>query len=641
MPEKLAEAFVELKLKVDELEKGLKKAEKKTESSAKRMAKSAAKIAIAFTAVAATIGAVMGAKLVEIASDFEETEAKFKTVFEGLESKARSFSDELVASFGVSTREAQFFLSSIQDLLVPMGIASDKAADLSFETVKLATDLGSFNNLPTAQVLADMQSALVGNFETMKKYGVVLNETVIKQRALELGLGDATGKVNAAEKAQIALMLITESSAAAIGDFARTSDGFANTLKIVKARLEDAAGEMGKALLPAAKELLTITLKLIPVMLDFARAVGLDGRTATQKLIKEIEVLKNRQGELLQSLRSLSPQTELYAARVLALKNVSNKLEAAQKKVNEESGKNKDIVTKNIVAIEKLNVTTDKAKNSGKELEKTFTETWDSFAEGAKFAADTANDQFTAMAQAGRDFTSGFRRELSSTFVDAMKGDLGTAEEIFNKFGGVVVGVIANMAAEWVVATIATNGFAVAAQLAWASTLGPIVLVIAAIAVVANNFDAIKEKFDAFFIAIGDVIGFLFQMFKDIAIKMKEVWTGGEKGTGETALGINVPFVKFADGGIGEGFDPGIIRQPTFNAGGSQLAGEAGPEAIVPLKNGAIPVSMSGGGGASTITLVLKAGDDVMAAIASGLEAMSEDGRLKLDKSAIHDRAAI
>jgi len=193
-------------------------------------------------------------KALKTASDYEEAANKFNVVFSGMEARAHKFRDELVAGFAMSRTEATTFLSSIQDLLVPMGVAKDRATDLSFEVVKLAADLGSFNNLSTAQVIADIQSALVGNFETMKKYGVVLNETVLKQEAMNQGVWNGKGMIDAATKSQLAYDLIVRSSTAAMGDMARSADSYANTQKRTKARIEDATKELAEGFLPIAAD---------------------------------------------------------------------------------------------------------------------------------------------------------------------------------------------------------------------------------------------------------------------------------------------------------------------------------------------------------------------------------------------------
>ncbi|MEA3346959.1 MAG: hypothetical protein U9Q21_02580 [Candidatus Auribacterota bacterium] len=179
------------------------------------------------------------------ASALEEATSKFNVVFDGVSEKAQEMSDTLVSAYAMSRRESMQSLSSIQDLLVPMGMASDAAADMSGEIVKMAADLGSFNDLPTASVMQDIQSALVGNFETMKKYSVTLNETVIRERALADGLITGKERIDALTKAQTAFKIITEKSAFAVGDMERTAEGWANQQKKLNARWEDFKAGIG------------------------------------------------------------------------------------------------------------------------------------------------------------------------------------------------------------------------------------------------------------------------------------------------------------------------------------------------------------------------------------------------------------
>ncbi len=230
---------------------------KNAKASTSSMGGSLNKLKQHWMAVTAAVGATLYAitKFIDAASNLQEVNSKFNVVFESQIALAKEWAKELVDSYAMSTREAKEYLASTQDLLVPMGMASDKAGILSSEIVKLSADLGSFNNLPTAQVMADIQSALVGNYETMKKYGVVLNATVIQEEALAMGLARTKDALTAADKAQAAYKLMVEGSKAAIGDLARTSDSYANIKKKLKSRIEDVVAALGKGLLPVASDI--------------------------------------------------------------------------------------------------------------------------------------------------------------------------------------------------------------------------------------------------------------------------------------------------------------------------------------------------------------------------------------------------
>ncbi len=249
------ELIVAIRAKATDFIKGVADAEKKTRRFETAVNNAVKGAGLAFVALGAT--ATVGiAKAISAASDLEETTSKFNTVFQGQEDIAASWSAALVDSYAMSTREARFYLSSVQDLLVPMGMQANAAGELSNEIVKLSADLGSFNNLPTSQVMEDIQSALVGNYETMKKYGVVLNATVVQEKALAMGLAETKAELTAGQKAQASYALMVEGSQAAIGDMARTSEGYANQLKKLQAQAEDVATTFGDALLPMATETL-------------------------------------------------------------------------------------------------------------------------------------------------------------------------------------------------------------------------------------------------------------------------------------------------------------------------------------------------------------------------------------------------
>ncbi len=230
----------------------------------------------------AVVGAAVGAaavagiiKLTGVASDLEETTAKFNTVFKNQIGLAEEWSRKLVESYGVSTEESKRFLGSIQDLLVPMGLQSDVAAKLSNEVVKLSVDLGSFNNMPTEKVMLDIQSALVGNFETMKKYGVVLNATKIEQHIMNQNLVESKKDITQAMKAQAAYELIVKGSEAALGDFNRTSDGYANQVKIMTAKMDDLAAKLGTIFIPIMKDIVSIITKdILPIFEDWIENMG-------------------------------------------------------------------------------------------------------------------------------------------------------------------------------------------------------------------------------------------------------------------------------------------------------------------------------------------------------------------------------
>ncbi len=247
-------------------------------------------VAVGAFAVAAGIALKkVSGEAIKAASDLEETTAKFVTVFGSQAEEMDKVTQELRKGYAMSTEEARKNLAAVQDLLVPMGMNKKEAAGLSSEIVKLTADLGSFNNLPTADVMRDVQSALTGEFQTMKKYGVVLNAANVEQEVFNLGLAKTKDDITAADKAQAAYNLVVKGSQAAIGDMSRTQDSYANVTKKTQALQKDFLAALGKQFLPMATQ---AKQKLIE-WAEASGGVGEKARTVAIFIVQGMKAITN------------------------------------------------------------------------------------------------------------------------------------------------------------------------------------------------------------------------------------------------------------------------------------------------------------------------------------------------------------
>ncbi len=220
---------------------------------------------------------------IQAASDFQEVSAKFDTVFKDQADSVREWAETFADSVGRASSDQLAFLATIQDTLVPLGFARGAAADMSKQVVELATDLSSFNNLPTDQVIRDIQSALVGNTETLRKYGVVANQAAIEQEALTSGVWDGEGALTAQEKAAAIMNLTLAGTVDAQGDAERTADSFANTQRRLQSELTELKISLGE----------TTTQGLRPFIAALADTVGEmnEARDAAKELAEAYEAV--------------------------------------------------------------------------------------------------------------------------------------------------------------------------------------------------------------------------------------------------------------------------------------------------------------------------------------------------------------
>ena len=143
-----------------------------------------------------------GAALVKFGGDIEEMQSKSNAVFGAFATQVRTDLAEFGSEVGRSRFELEEMASSIQDTFVPMGFARGEASKLSVELTKLATDVASFNNAQDKDVMAAFQSALVGNHETVRRFGIVITEASLQQEAYALGLAKTGEELRLKQKSK-------------------------------------------------------------------------------------------------------------------------------------------------------------------------------------------------------------------------------------------------------------------------------------------------------------------------------------------------------------------------------------------------------------------------------------------------------
>ena len=251
-----AELLVRIGADIKQLQEGLDKADAKTAGFAQSVKKHSKAIGIAMIAIGAVIVGV-ATKSIMTASNIEEMTAKFETVFADLSGGVKEWAKTTAKAMGRSRFAFMEMAAGLQDTFVPMGIARDKAADLAKKLTVLAVDVASFNNKLDKDVIRDFQSALVGNTETVRKYGIVITAVGVEQEVLRQGWADSKSGITEAMKVQARLNLIMAGTTDAQGDAIRTAGSFANQMKVLKASTEEVFASIGKHLLPTITSLVT------------------------------------------------------------------------------------------------------------------------------------------------------------------------------------------------------------------------------------------------------------------------------------------------------------------------------------------------------------------------------------------------
>ena len=177
----------------------------KSESATGKMIKSIGGIALAAVSVDKAFGLVNDS--IKLSSDNLENTNKMKVVFGQLYGEADRWSKAYSDSMGVSQVKTREAMGDIQNLFVGFGMGREQAFGFGKDIVTLANDLDSFNNLSAKgiDVQKNMVSALMGESDAAKAFGVSILEPQLAVASLALGLGKYSNKMDEATKIQIRL----------------------------------------------------------------------------------------------------------------------------------------------------------------------------------------------------------------------------------------------------------------------------------------------------------------------------------------------------------------------------------------------------------------------------------------------------
>ena len=195
----------------------------------------------------------------------EEAGAAFETTFGTAAARATKFLEGFANKAGLTVGEAQQLQATLGAVAQGIGFTQEASADLSIELTKIAADVASFSNISAGAepVLQAFRSALVGEREALKTYGIAITEAEVQTKAFEQTGKDSADALNRQEKALATLALIQEKAAVQIGDLDRTAQSFANQSRALNAELRQLREEIGAELIPVAAELL-------PILREFA-----------------------------------------------------------------------------------------------------------------------------------------------------------------------------------------------------------------------------------------------------------------------------------------------------------------------------------------------------------------------------------
>lgn len=219
-----------------------------------------------------------GRQSIETASDLAEIQNVVDTAFGESKQKMEDFADTAVKTYGISKLTAKQTGSNFMAMAAGMGLANDSASDMAMALTGLSADMASFYNVGQDVASTALKSIFTGETETLKQFGIVMTDANLQAYALSKGITKSTADMSQAEKVQLRYNYVMSQTALAQGNFAKTSDSWANQTRILSEQWKEFGATIGtvlmNVLLPVVKAINSLLSQLIALAQGAAQALS-------------------------------------------------------------------------------------------------------------------------------------------------------------------------------------------------------------------------------------------------------------------------------------------------------------------------------------------------------------------------------
>ena len=250
---------------IKEITRAIQQETKKWDDSAKQSADSIMdsfsgmlkKLVAGFSAV--KIGKMLldvGKDALQAASDLQEVQNVVDVTFGDNARQIETWAKNAADQFGLTETKAKQFTSTLGAMMKSAGVSGNEIVQMSTDLAGLAADMSSFYNLDFDTAFQKIRSGISGETEPLKQLGINMSVANLNAFALQQGLEKTFEQMDQGEQTMLRYQYLMSVTSDAQGDFARTSDGYANSLRRAESAVEAIQAKLGAMLIgPAADAL--------------------------------------------------------------------------------------------------------------------------------------------------------------------------------------------------------------------------------------------------------------------------------------------------------------------------------------------------------------------------------------------------
>ena len=221
-----------------------------------------------------------GSEAIKLGSDLNEVQNVVDVAFPKMSKQVDEFAKSAMYASGLSETMAKRYTGTFGAMSKAFGFSEQQAYEMSTALTSLAGDVASFYNISQDEAYTKLKSVFTGETETLKDLGVVMTQTALDAYAMANGFGKTTAEMSEAEKVALRFAFVQSQLALASGDFARTSDSWANQVRIMKLQFQSFMASVGQGLI----NLFTPVIQVLNFLLSKLLTVGNAFRALTELL---------------------------------------------------------------------------------------------------------------------------------------------------------------------------------------------------------------------------------------------------------------------------------------------------------------------------------------------------------------------
>lgn len=285
--------MIETKVDSDGLKKGMTSINKQANTMKTSFAGIGKAVAAAF---AVKVLYDFGKQAVSLASDLQEVQNVVDVAFGDMSDKVEEFAKTSIETMGISELTAKKTASTYMSMGKGMGLAVQDAFNMSLSLTQLSADMASFYNISQERADIALKAVYTGETEVLKQYGIVMTEVNLEQYALSQGITKSLDSMNQQEKTMLRYNYVLQQTQLAQGDFARTSNSWANQTRILSENWKQFMGIVGNGLVQVLTPLVAVLNKIVTSLVSFANAIAsvfggqkMDAKETSEAIASSVE----------------------------------------------------------------------------------------------------------------------------------------------------------------------------------------------------------------------------------------------------------------------------------------------------------------------------------------------------------------